>query len=158
MIVRLESAKTGPLPGKSVSKDNLHLPCCVMKYRARGATAGAHDALVTRSVADALAGSELVASVGAVDSGEAADEYARLVADVVRRAIASMPAAGRVDGGAAMVNEVLARVQEVSGSFDASADLVEVPEPRSLSSLVRRVATGDPEPATHPKTRWRRRL
>ena len=73
---------------------------------------GAYDALVTRSVADALAGSELVASVGAVDSGEAAEEYARLVVDVVRRAIASLPAAGRVDGGASLVNEVLARVQD----------------------------------------------
>ena len=68
---------------------------------------GAYDALVTRAVADALAGSELVASVGVVDSGEAADEYARLVADVVRRAIASLPAAGRVDGGAALVNDCL---------------------------------------------------
>ena len=34
---------------------------------------GAYDALATRSVAYALAGSELVASVGAVDSGEAAE-------------------------------------------------------------------------------------
>ena len=113
---------------------------------------GAYDALVTRSIVDALAVSDLVPSLSSVDSAEAADEYAALVSDAVRSAVALLPSGDRVERGAALVNDLLAQVEELASSFEAGPNQLDVPEPRSLVSLVKPVPSGKPEPVAQPKT------
>ena len=113
---------------------------------------GAYDALVTQSIAHVLSESELVASLSSVDTAEAAESYARLVADAVRSAVAALPADDRAERGAMLVNEVLARLQQLSTSFEAGPAQLDVPEPRSLVSLVKQVPSGKPEPIAQPKT------
>ena len=77
---------------------------------------GAYDAVVTHALAEALDGSELAAALEDVDSAEAADRYSRLVADVVARAVASLPSSSRVERGAELTNHLIGELGKVLSS------------------------------------------
>ena len=114
---------------------------------------GAYDAVVTHALAEALDGSELAAALEDVDSAEAADRYSRLVADVVARAVASLPSSSRVERGAELTNHLIGELGKVlSSSMSAGQVVSEEPSPRVLTSLTPPVPSGDPAPVPSPKT------
>ena len=114
---------------------------------------GAYDALVTQSIQEALAATDLVSSKARVDSAEAAEHYSRLIATVVHRAIATLPEKERVKAGADLVNSVITQLANHLPALHAEMDAVAtIPTPHILTSLVPPVPTGQPAPATQPKT------
>ena len=114
---------------------------------------GAYDSIVTNAVADALTGADIVSTLSSIDPAEAPERYALLVGQVVRRCVASMPERNRVVVGADLVNHLLGEIQRQVGSVFSDEDAVDVePSPQVLSSLVRPVPSGKPDPVAQPKT------
>lgn len=114
---------------------------------------GAYDSLITRAIADALAQTQLVPTNAQLDAAEAPDQYARLVAEVTRRAIASIPAAERTVVGAELTNAILETIRTQWERADTRPDQVQTPpEPQVLTALTPPTPTGEPVKLEHPHT------
>ncbi|MDB3935996.1 DUF3427 domain-containing protein [Granulosicoccus sp.] len=114
---------------------------------------GAYDALITQSINEALASTDLVELTSGIDAAEAAEYYSRLVSMVVRRAIATLPEKDRIVTGANLVNSLIAQLAEQLPILQAERDVVATdPTPRILASLVAPVPTGRPNATPQPKT------
>ncbi len=114
---------------------------------------GAYDTLITTSVEEALASTDLVSATSDVDTAEAAERYSRLIASVVHRAIAAIPENVRVSAGAELLNELIDHVDERSLKTQAAVDsVVADPKPRVLSSLLPATPTSEKVVVPQPKT------
>ena len=114
---------------------------------------GAYDTLITKSVEEALACTDLVSATNDVDAADAAEQYSRLIASVVHRAIAALPEKERVSAGADLVNALIGHLDECLSKSQAAEDSVATsPKPRVLSSLLASTPTGEKVVAPQPKT------
>lgn len=114
---------------------------------------GAYDSLITRAIADALAQTQLVPTNPPLDPAEAPDQFARLVAEVTRRAIASIPTADRAVVGAELTNAILETIRTQWEKVDTRPDRVQTePEPQVLTALTPPTPTGEPAKLEHPHT------
>lgn len=114
---------------------------------------GAYDTLITKSVEEALVCTDLISAVNDVDAAEAAEQYSRLIASVVHRAIAALPENLRVSAGADLLNELIDHLDERSSKSQAADDtIVADPRPQVLSSLLSATPTGEKVVASQPKT------
>lgn len=115
--------------------------------------AGAYDALITQSIEEALLATDLEEFATRVDSAEAADYYSRLIATIVRRAIAILPEKDRANAGAKLVNGLITNLTKQLPTLHAEQDAVATdPEPRVLTSMAHPVPIGQPVRTTQPKT------
>lgn len=113
--------------------------------------AGAYEAVVTDAIAEALDKSGLTASLDKVDPAEAHARFGQLIADVVERAIQSMPRDSRVSGGAALANEIITLIGERIGVAKVDGSFIAIdPTPQSLHSLVSPTPTGSVPKLDHP--------
>lgn len=114
---------------------------------------GAYDRLITKSVEEALTSSNLVSATNDVDSADAAEQYSRLIASAVHRAIVALPEKVRVSAGADLVNELIDHLDARSSKSQASDDTIaSSPNPLVLSSLLAATPTGEKVFAPQPKT------
>lgn len=111
--------------------------------------AGAYEAVVTRSISEALQSGELVPSFDKLDPAEAPAKYAELVAELIERTIASLPRSERVDGGAALVNRVVQLLADQLADV-ATESVITDPAPHALSSLASPTPDGSATPWPHP--------
>jgi len=104
-------------------------------------------------VEEALTCTDLVSATNDIDAADAAEQYSRLIASVLRRAIGALPEEKRVSAGAELVNVLIeyldARLPKLRASDESVAIL---PKPRVLSSLLAATPTGKAAVAHHPKT------
>ena len=114
---------------------------------------GAYDTLITKSVDEALASTDLVSATNDVDAAEAAEQYSRLIAVVVNRAIAALPENVRVSAGAELINALIDHLSEGSSKSKAVNDAIaNQANPRVLLSLLSATPTGEKVVVSQPKT------
>ncbi len=114
---------------------------------------GAYDSLISQAIDDALSKSQLVPAKAKLDAVEAPNQFARLVAEVTRRAIASIPTADRAALGAELTNTVLETIQAELKKVNTQPDRVQTdPEPQLLTALAPPTPTGKPTEIAHPNT------
>jgi len=73
-------------------------------------------------VDEALASTDLVSATNDVDAAEAAEQYSRLIAVVVNRAIAALPENVRVSAGAELINALIDHLSEGTSKSKAAND------------------------------------
>ena len=114
---------------------------------------GAYDIVITASLATAIEDSINVGSFQDLDPAEAPEQFARLVAEATKRAIELIPRADRINSGAALTNELLAKIGElVTKAQNDGGLVVEDPKPQLLTAVARPTPTGDPVPIEHPRS------
>ena len=114
---------------------------------------GAYDSVITASLAKAIDNSSDIASLHDIDAAEAPEQFARLIADATKRAIALLPASDRVANGAQLTNEVLAMIgSAVSKAKTDGEQVVASPKPQMLTFVSSRTPTGEPIAIEHPQT------
>jgi len=104
---------------------------------------GVYDTVIDAALQALIAESEQSASQTSVDSAEAADRYARLVADAVRRAIGGLRSEDRTVEGARIVNEVIRLLDERVERANLEDDQI-VDPPRVLEQVALFDPSGKP--------------
>ena len=74
---------------------------------------GAYDIVITASLATAIEDSINVGSFQDLDPAEAPEQFARLVAEATKRSIELIPRADRINSGAPLTTELLAKIGEL---------------------------------------------
>ena len=114
---------------------------------------GAYDNVVTNALANALERSDEVGSFADLDPAEAPEQFARLVAEATKRAIELIKSEERINGGAALTNELLEKIGEIIAKAQHDGALVvKDPKPQLLKSVARATPTGEPSPIEHPRS------
>ena len=104
---------------------------------------GAYDSVITASLAEAIANSTDIASLHDLDAAEAPEQFARLIADATKRAIALLPANDRVANGAQLTNQVLTTIGSlVTKANTDDEQVVANPKPQLLTSVSSPTPTG----------------